>query len=313
MPTLSKAAARTQLFSLFLDNLKKKSALHEPYGDSIEDAYGSLSYATAVRYEMLNAENDERYKQQIPSAHTLLRWLQRGNFSGQVQSRSVLSVARYLGFENFHDFQQSVEAQHEVTRTDEPQAIKHVVPDNTPTITPAKQKPAKRVALWGILGLAAIMLLTYGASITFTAPSDTATVDLNEVKALIERVNKYEFELYAQVGRQPLDTSTKHQLFTERSPAWKTINKVVLGSIDLKYVLNLNRSHRSLIFAKVEAATDSTILVHTREAWTIIWESDISVNTRYDEINDQYYTLNKEDDRWKVHLNAYTGVWTPDE
>ena len=314
MPTPEKAEARSQLFAKFIKKLEIDTTLIEQYGGDLEIASKTLNFATAVRYEMLNAEKDERFKQQVPSAHTLLRWLQRKDFSAQVQTRSVLAVSRFLGYEHFDDFEDSLALTKPVGNEDLQEAgfvAAQFPKDEEKSKTSG---PTKRVALWGLLGLTAVMLFSYGGALLLAERSQP-TNDLPElnVKRFIEQVNQYELDLYKQVGRQPLDTAQKQYFFTQNSPAWKTISKVLVGSVDLEYVLNLDRSKRALIFAKVEEATDSTLLVHTREAWTVIWESDISVNTRYDEINDQYYTLHKEDDRWKVHLNAYTGMWTPDE
>jgi len=130
---------------------------------------------------------------------------------------------------------------------------------------------------------------------------------------IIERSNAFEFQLYAQVGRKSMDTSGCHQIFTSDSPAWRAIEKVVHGSIEDEYTLDLERSHRALLSVELKQITDSTLVVGSREAWTIIWNSEIAPDTRYDEVNEQLYTLLNDNGHWKVDQNEYEGKYVVTE
>ncbi len=349
MPQSNTLKLRTLLFSIFLTQLEENQELISQYGETFEDACGSLNYATAIRYEMLNAEQNERFKKLIPSGHTLLRWFQRGNFTARVQSRSVTSIARFLGYANFDEFQKSEVAQalsisfdkvevedkiEKATEADvkkkielEPKSepaekVKILVPSSSHQYSIStsvlensnKRRSLLRDALIAVtVSLMTFMFLEWRGStksvVTTITEIEIKAPSQEELHQLIEEAIAFEYGVYSQVGRKPIDTSGHYHLFTSDSPAWKAAEKVIAGSLENKYTLDLERSARSLITVELKHISESTIVLESIEACNLIWNSKEGHDMVYDEVNEHVYTLKKELNNWKIHHNGREGKY----
>ncbi len=116
-----------------------------------------------------------------------------------------------------------------------------------------------------------------------------------------------EFAAYKRLPNVENDELLKY--FVQDGPAYKRIFHILNLHVQKKWVINnaLNPSHYELLESKVIRYGEQEAEVHTREYWYLRWYA-MELNDYpfiYDELNNQFYLLEKHNGVWKVKINHY--------
>lgn len=128
-----------------------------------------------------------------------------------------------------------------------------------------------------------------------------------EVKQLIYKANKAEYNTYLHLPR--VDTSALKKHFCAESPAFKKIKNIVLNLSEKKWTLknHINTSYFELLKVEIINSSETEIHLTTNECWYLKWYNSETneVEHLYNEHNDQLYVLAKIDGKWKIKTNHY--------
>lgn len=138
------------------------------------------------------------------------------------------------------------------------------------------------------------------------------------VKHLIEGETPFVFEIvqkglnaeYAAYKMLPkLDTSEISKYFWEEGAAFKRIVNIIQIHTQKNRIINneFNPSSFEILDIKLGHLSETKAEIITREYWYLRWHDSVKGEDSYiyDELNEQYYLLEKRNGIWKIKINYY--------
>ncbi len=132
----------------------------------------------------------------------------------------------------------------------------------------------------------------------------------DEYQTILEVVEKAVAAEYRSYQRLPeLDSKSLEKYFSTDGPAFKRIFHILQLHISKGWIVSnkWNPSTYQIIESKVTKLDKNIAEVNSKEYWYLRW-FDPKINdypTIYDQLNQQYYLLEKKAGLWKVKINHY--------
>ena len=242
------------------------------------------------------------------SWNTLYSYVRTKSFKG-ASSKTLLVIVKYLGYSDIKDFSSNSTAAQQLKSKE--RIIKLEKKSNLQTQSVATRKKYKPIVVASVL-LGLVLGMIYYKSIQQLTLSEH---DTTLIKDLLHKANNLEFNLYEKVPDLK-DTVLLEEYHISNGAAKKTIIETLKRRVERNTILDIDNSMYKLSDRDIviEPTSDHTATAKTLEYWKIIWlRKDSLKNNKFiqdriwDNLNKQNYMLIKQDDKWFIEQNVYSG------
>lgn len=131
--------------------------------------------------------------------------------------------------------------------------------------------------------------------------------EIETFNTLIRNANDTELQIYRKLPK--IDTLKLDDYFIKRGMAKGLITSTVKRMFKYNLSLVIAPSSYRILNIECKSKTDTSVMVETREYWYLRWANRFTnIDTLlYDVENVQLYQLLREDNKWKIDMNKYSG------
>lgn len=279
---------------------------YSTYG-TLTDIKQQTNLAKAIEHDIYSSLNiSRREKGRVPSWSSINTYLTMQSFGTQPKNKTLNTISKYIGYDSYEDFK--INSKRAVSLA---QAIPKLESNNLPL---PKQKKGMAAPILLCTGLALFIIVGFvifqKLRLNHIKSNEISRDEISEIKDIIEKANKLEFELYAGIPELK-DTNLLSSYYAEKGVGRIKLIEL-LERIKLKgTILDRDESIREINFSDkpFEFINDGTLKVITVEKWKLHWRDSITSETThiYDVLNSQVYHLTKYKNGWKIDDNIYKG------
>ena len=321
-----KRAALAELYRRLCRHITDNEARYRLNGEPVDEAMRRMSNAQFLEVEIRRLLRDRGHDERGPSARTLIRVFEQGGFSVQANNRTLDTIARVVGAEDFGAFVregdfplQSPEAPPPPPADAEDGPAGDPGAGLVPPVAPATDD-ARRYG-WAVAlaaGLLVLCAVAYGllgggdvgagAAVTAaTAATAGAGGDIGtELARLVDEHNAVGLRLYRSLP-DLRDTAALQSSTWSDGPAYREVVRIASGHVRRGNRPLPERMNRQLLDSETLELRDTVARMQTQEHWTLNFLQPDGMVYKYDQTNFQLYTLRRRGGQWRVWANAYAG------
>jgi hypothetical protein len=282
----------------FKNHLNESWDLYATFGTNLEEACEQIKFSEAVVQQMVTDFKDQGINFEPLNHLTLYNYFKTDGFSLNAKTKTLNTFSAFIGYQNWSAFREKVE-KGEITS----QAFPYVH-DKAPKPGEGGQPPRMPGSKWLnlFIFMTALALLSYFIWHHFEETKD----EKERIEKAIKAANAAEFNAYMKIPAIDSNTLKKH--FVESGTAYNTIVSVLLRSQRRNRKLLVPPSSYVVNDIEVTELDVDQAEAESEEHWVIRWYDGITDSEMlFDTINRHIYYLLKEDGKWKVQVDAYSG------
>lgn len=295
---MTKEHALQLLWRGFKYHLRESWDTYESYGSGLDEANKQIRFSEAVIKQM-ESDFSEKGIDFEPLNHlTLYNYFKTDGFSTNAKKKTLNTFSAFIGHKNWDTFQKEVLAgiisENSFPEADQPS------PDFI-TPGPAGRKKGRYRLLLFTLAVTALI-----SSILVWNHLEEQRDEMIKIEKAIKAASAAEFNAYTRLPK--IDSNNLKNYYIQSGTAYNTILSVLLRSQKRNRKLMVPPSSYVIDDIEITELEEDQAEAETSEHWIIRWydgESDSEM--LFDTINRHIYYLLKENGRWKVQVDAYSG------
>ena len=282
----------------FKDHLAESWDQYKSFGENLEEACEQIKFSEAVVQNMISDFEEKGISFEPLNHLTLYNYFKTDGFSVNAKTKTLNTFSAFIGHQNWATFSKKVE-NGEITG-DSFSHIPKQVPQSDGIIMSSRNSRTK----W-LLGI--LFLFTFAALSYFIWNHLEETKDEKKrIEKAIKAANAAEFNAYMKIPVVDSNSLKKH--YVESGTAYNSIVSVLIRSQKRNRKLLVPPSSYVINDIEITELDDDQAEAESEEHWVVRWYDGITDSEMlYDTINRHIYYLLKENGKWKVQVDAYSG------
>lgn len=188
---------------------------------------------------------------------------------------------------------------------------KHFLQGNTDEILPLNNKSTPQqldtVSPKKKYYIAGFAVITFLLGFSWYQKNHFSETEIETFNTIIRSANNTELDIYRKLPK--IDTLKLDDYFIKKGMAKGLITSTVKRMYKNNLSLVIEPSSYRILNIECKSKTDTSVMVETREYWYLRWVNRFTKTDTllYDVENVQLYQLLREDNKWKIDMNKYSG------
>lgn len=300
---MNKEHALNLLWISFQKHLEEDWPIYTTFGQNLEEAQQQIKFCDEVVVQMNAFFKANHIAFDPPNPLTLYNYFKTNGFSINAKTKTLNSFSAFIGYKNWKDFCENIEADQEnfdIQKQPSTKSVNNSIGEKISLDPKSSNTRAWKKYKFLIITLL-LLLACYGLWQFFSQPDHE-----NLIAKTLKNANKAEFGAYAKVPE--IDSNNLKKYFNVDGTAYNSVLGLLLRSKEKGRKLLIPPSSHVVEEYELESVKDNTAIAYTTEHWIIRWyDSTTQKQILYDTINHHKYYLKNIDGKWKVHIDEYVG------